>query len=319
MHKIVVFDGYTLNPGDLNWDGLTALGDIQIYDRTPDDKIVERGQEATIVVANKTNLNQHYLEQLPRLQYVCVSATGYNNVDIKVAKAQNILVSNVVGYSTDSVAQQVFSFILYFSNMVAQYNQTVQRGDWQASTDWCYWDRPLSELMGKTIGIFGFGKIGKKVAHLAHAFGMNVIAVSRNPKRDAQPQVRFVDEYTLFRESDYLTLHAPLTSETKHFINVQNLSFMKSDAVLINTGRGGLVHELDLKEALLQRKIRGAALDVLSAEPPHHNHPLIGLDNCIITPHQAWASTEARQRLMDGIEQNVKAFIDGYPINLVGK
>ena len=316
-HKIVVFDGHTLNPGDLSWAALEALGEVKIYDSTPDDKIFARGKKATIVIANKTNLDMYYLGRLRALQYVCVSATGYNNVDTQFARELGVPVSNVSGYSTPSVAQHVFSMLLNFSNQVALHNQDVQAGGWENSPYWCYWKQPLMELQGKTMGIYGLGKIGKQVAKIATAFGMQVIAVHKHPERDAMPNVRFVNKKDLFRESDCLSLHAPLTPDNQYFINQNTLALMKPSAILINTGRGGLVHELDLRMALENHQIAGAALDVLSVEPPTKGNPLIGVKNCILTPHQAWGSQESRQRLLDGVITNVKAFIEGKPINVV--
>lgn len=318
-HKIVVFDGHTLNPGDLDWSPLEQLGDLKVYDRTIPTKIYARGQHATIAIVNKTKLDMYYLGRLRKLQFVCVSATGYNNVDTQFAKELRIPVSNVVGYSSPSVAQHVFAMILNFTNQVAQHNQAVQAGAWENAEDWCFWNNPLMELNNKTIGIYGLGKIGKQVAQIAVAFGMRVIALHKHPKRDAHPQIEFVSQEKLFKESDFLTLHAPLNLNNQDFINTKSLKLMKSSAILINTGRGGLVNEIDLKKALETNQIAGAALDVLSQEPPSKGNVLIGTKNCIITPHQAWGSRASRQRLLDGVVANVKAFISRKTINVVNK
>jgi len=315
--EIVVTDGFTLNPGDLSWRKLQSLGHVGLFDHTPAGEMASRCASATILIVNKTQVDAGLLAQLPLLECICVSATGYNNVDIKAAKARGIPVCNAVGYGTDSVAQHVFALLLEWQNKVHAYQNSVAAGDWARSRDFCYYLHSSRELAGQTMGIYGFGRIGQKVAVIAQAFGMKVLACHKHPERDALPGVEFVDMETLFAQSNTITLHAPLAPENEGLVNKNLLSLMKPDALLINTGRGGLIHEGDLREALLQRSIGGAALDVLAKEPPTENHPLFGLDNCLITPHIAWASREARERLMEITVENVQAFLAGTPQNVV--
>jgi len=315
--EIVVTDGFTLNPGDLSWRKLQSLGHVQLYDHTPAGEMAGRAASATILIVNKTPVDAGLLAQLPLLECICVSATGYNNVDTAAAKARGIPVCNAVGYGTDSVAQHVFALLLEWQNKVHAYQNSVAAGDWARSRDFCYYLHSSRELAGKTMGIYGFGRIGQKVAVIAQAFGMNVLACHKHPERDAMPGVQFVDIETLFAQSDVISLHAPLSAENEGIVNKNLLHLMKPDALLINTGRGGLIHEADLREALLQKSIGGAALDVLLKEPPVENHPLFGLDNCLITPHIAWASVEARERLMEITVENVRAFLAGAPQNVV--
>ncbi len=317
MPKIVILDSYTSNPGDLSWADLEALGDCTFYDRTPAEKTVERSANADILVLNKAKISAEVLQELPELKAIFILATGFDNVDGKAAAARGIPVCNVVGYSTDAVVQQVFSLLLELTNGVGLHNESVQNGEWQRNPDFSFSKFPISELSGKTMGIFGFGQIGKRVSDMALAFGMKVLATKRNPSKNPIPGVTFVDQDTLFSQSDVLSLHAPLSPETNQIINRSILQKIKSSAILINTGRGGLIHENDLKWALENGEIAGAGLDVLSKEPPEKGHPLIGLKNCIITPHQAWASSEARARLIAGVVENVKAFLAGNPINVV--
>lgn len=315
--NIVVVDGYTVNPGDLSWDALNQFGSINIYDRSSASMLIERCIDANIIISNKVVFTASIIDQLPQLQCICVSATGYNNVDLEAASRRKIPVCNVVGYSSPSVAQHVFAMILHFTNQLAMHANGVAQGEWSASIDWSYWKNPITELANKTIGIYGFGKIGQQVANIALALGMNLIAHHKHPIRDAKEGVQFVDLDTLFRESDFLSLHAPLTTENKGMISTKNLQLMKSSAILINTSRGGLINEVDLKEALDNKIIAGAGLDVLSQEPPLRDHPLIGVDNCVITPHQAWASKASRSRLIKGVIENVAAFVAGQPRNVV--
>ena len=314
---IAILDGYTLNPGDLSWMPLEKLGSLKLFDRTPPEEVINRAKNADILIVNKVIINANTLIQLPKLKCICVTATGYNNVDIQAARQQNIPVCNVRGYSTNSVAQHVFALILELTNTVAVYNESVKDGDWSRSPDFCYTIRPIRELSGLTMGIFGLGQIGQAVATIALAFGMKVIARHKHPERDRMIGVRFVDTKTLFQESDILSLHAPLTDENAGLICLSNLKRMKPSALIINTARGGFIVEEDLKRALESDIISGAALDVLSVEPPPASHPLIGVKNCIITPHIAWASKAARQRLMDATVKNVEAFLRGNPENLV--
>lgn len=316
-HKIVVLDSYTLNPGDLSWDEIHNLGTVSIYERTPPSDVISRSKEAQIILTNKVVLDSDTIKQLPNLKCICVTATGFNNVDISYAKACGITVSNVVGYGSYSVAQHVFAMVLKWTNETGKYCAGVHRGDWSNAPDWTYWNNPIVGLEGKTFGIYGLGKIGNAVADIALAFGMKVIALHKHPERDFRPDVTFVDHKELFNQSDFLSLHAPLSTDNADFINKDTLRQMKPNALLINTGRGGLVNEMDLKNALEQGTIAAAALDVLSEEPPKNDHPLLGVENCIITPHQAWATLQARQKLLNETIENIKAFQNGKPRNVV--
>lgn len=315
---IVVIDGYTLNPGDLSWNKFQALGNTIIYDHTPPEMLIERAKEADIIVVNKAVISSEILERLPKLKCICLTATGYNNIEIQAAKERRITVCNVVGYGSNSVAQHVFALLLTLTNQIYRHHQSVQKGDWANCRDFSYTLCPIMELAGKTFGIYGFGKIGQKVAEIALAFGMNVIATHKHPKRDARPNVKFVELEMLFRQSDVLSLHAPLTAENEGIIHRETLRWMKPSAFIINTGRGGLIREKDLKAALEKSQIAGAALDVLSVEPPPRDHILYGIPNCIITPHIAWASIGAREKLMDISVENVRAFLKGEVRNVVG-
>ncbi len=315
--NIIVLDGYTMNPGDLSWEKLKAIGQVTIYDYTAPEQLEERAKDATILLVNKFVLQEAALKALPHLKCICVTATGYNNIDTKAAKELGIKVFNVNNYSTTAVAQHVFALMLALTNKVESHHQSVQKGDWSNCRDFCYSLFPIRELAGKTLGIYGFGRIGQKVATLALAFDMKVLATHRHPERDARPGVRFVDWETLIKSSDFLSLHAPLQKENTGIVNQAALRQMKQTAYLINTGRGGLIAEKDLAKALQEKYIAGAALDVLNQEPPPANHPLIGIANCLITPHQAWASVEARQRLLDGTIENIKAFLRGEAGNIV--
>ena len=317
MSKIVFLDSYTTNPGDLDWSALEALGPVTLYDRTPAELIVERSAQADIVITNKTPLSATTLALLPKLKLICVAATGYNIVDVAAARKREIPVCNVSGYSTPAVAQHVFALALAFTNRVRAYSAETHAGAWSRSADFSYWHEPLTELSGKTLGIYGLGTIGQATARIALAFGMNVIAVHKHPQRDALEGVRFVDPPTLWAESDVVTLHVPLTAQTEGLIDAAVLAQMKPSALLINTGRGGLVVETDLRKALEQGQIAGAGLDVLSSEPPPADHPLLGAPNCLLTPHQAWASQEARRRLLAGIVANIRSWQEGAPQNVV--
>ncbi len=311
--KIVVLDGYALNPGDLSWDELKAMGDVEIYDRTPPSATIERASGAEVVLTNKTLLMAEELDQLPDLKYIGVLATGYNVVDIEAAKQKGIIVTNVPAYSTMSVAQHVFALVLEFFNGVGLLSEGVRNGRWSRSIDFCYWDKPLTGLAGLTIGIVGFGRIGKAVATIAEAFGMRVIV--SDPSTVADYKNFPLNE--LFMNSDIVTLHCPLTPETKGIINSDRLKLMKSSALLVNTARGPLVVEEDLADALNEGIIAGAALDVLSVEPPPEDNPLLSARNCIITPHVAWATFDARKRLMAIAVENIKRYMEGKPVNIV--
>ena len=315
--NIVVLDGFTLNPGDLDWAPLQSLGNVKIFEHSTYEQITERAQNADIILSNKAIIDEGVMQKLPQLKCICLMATGYNNIDITAAKEKNIAVCNAVGYGSDSVAQHVFALVLTLTNQVYKHHESVQNGKWSKCRDFSYTLAPIQGLAGKTFGIYGFGKIGQKVGEIAHAFGMKVIAHHKHPERDARPWVSFVGLKELFEQSDVLSLHAPLNESNKGIINATNLAKMKSTALLINTGRGGLVNELDLKEALEKGIIAGAGLDVLSQEPPPEDHLLSGAQNCIITPHNAWASRDARQRLFDIIIENIEAFLDGKPQNIV--
>jgi glycerate dehydrogenase len=315
--KIIALDGRTLNPGDLSWEGLSTCGEYEIHDFTPEEQVVERGRPADILLVNKVVLGKDELAQLPNLKCICVTATGYNNVDLQAARERGIPVCNAVGYSTDSVAQHVFALLLALTNKVYQHHISVQAGEWQRSDDFAYTLHTLPELAGKIFGIYGFGRIGQRVADLAQAFGMKILATHKHPERDARPGVEFVSLEELFERSDVTSLHAPLSEANREIVNAQLLQRMKSTAYLINTGRGGLIQEADLKLALQEGQLAGAALDVLSTEPPKQGNVLISAPNCILTPHLAWASLEARQRLMDITLNNIRAFQAGAPQNVV--
>ncbi|MBM7408899.1 D-2-hydroxyacid dehydrogenase [Methanococcus maripaludis] len=317
--KIVVLDGYAMNSGDLSWENLKKLGEVSIYDRTLESKVVERISDSEIVITNKVVIGKEVFEKCKNIKYVGVTATGYNVVDTNLAKELGVIVTNVPAYSTDSVAQLVFSFILEHCQNVFKYTESVKSGDWVNSKDFSYQKFPIIELAGKSLGIIGFGAIGKKVAEIGNAFGMNVLVNTRTVSKTDEINVNFVSKEEIFKNSDFLTLHCPLNNETDKIVNEKTLNLMKKSAILINTGRGGLVNEKDLANALNLEKIAGAGLDVLSTEPPKEDNPLLNAKNTYITPHVAWASYEARKRLMDVTINNVKSFIDGNPINVVNK
>jgi glycerate dehydrogenase len=314
--KIVVTDGYTVNSGDLQWDAIKAFGELTVYERTPPHLIEERCREATIVLTNKTPFSRSTLLALPDLKCISVLATGFNVIDTDAAKERNIVVCNVPGYGTASVAQHVFALLLELTNAVGFHSRSVHDGGWHASADWCYTLQPVMELHGKTIGIVGFGNIGQHVAKIAAAFGMRIIYHNHREKESAVGEQVTIE--TLFRQSDVVSLHCPLTQENKHMVNSSLLRQMKPTAFLINTARGPLVNEEDLAAALNNAVIAGAALDVLEAEPPTSKQlPLIAARNCIVTPHNAWMSREARSRMMDVTAKNIAAFLHGEPVNRV--
>ncbi|MEO1262333.1 MAG: D-2-hydroxyacid dehydrogenase [Bacteroidota bacterium] len=316
MPKIVILDGHTSNPGDLSWQPISQHGPLTVYDRTAPVLGLKRAQDATVLIVNKYPLTRSLLEQLPQLKLICTLATGYNNVDIDAASEFGITVCNAVGYSTPSVAQHVFSLLFTMTNHVSLHNTDVQNSGWANAPDWCYWARPMTELAGKTMGIYGLGKIGQAVGKIARALGMQVIANRRNMDQPP-PGVNYVSFEKLLSDSDVLSLHAPLSDENEGIIHARHLALMKPTAFLINTGRGGLVNEPDLKKALTDNQIAGAGLDVLSQEPPPADHPLIGVKNCFITPHHAWATRESRMRLIQIVGDNVGAFLQGNPQNVV--
>ena len=315
--KIVMLDGYTTNPGDLSWDFLNKYGNATVYDRTPQDKVVERCKGAEIVVTNKTPLTKEIIDQLPDLKFVALLSTGYNIVDYVYLKEKGIPVSNIPSYSTDAVSQLVMAFILELSMNVGLHSQTVRDGEWSASTDFCYWKTPLTELAGKTMGIFGLGRIGKAVAERARAFGMKVIAYTPRIHGNEPEWIELVTLDEMLERADIVSMHCPLTPETEGIVNAEFISKMKDGAYFINTSRGTVVDEKALADALNSGKLSGAGLDVLSTEPPKKDNPLLSAKNCFITPHIAWASFETRQRLVGIFEENIKAFVNGKPQNVV--
>lgn len=319
--KIVNLDGCTTNPGDLSWDGIKKYGDYTVYDRTSPEDIVIRAKGANALIINKTVITREILESLkPELEYIGLQSTGYNVVDCKAAKELGITVCNIPSYSTNAVAQLVFAFILEITNQVSVHSESVRNGDWCRCPDFCYWKTPLTELMGKTIGIIGFGSIGRKVAEIAEAFDMNVLAYSPRPKdKGGLKSIHFVDLDTLLKTSDIITCHCPLTPETTGLINKENISKMKKSAVFINTSRGPVVNEQALADALNNGEITAAGLDVLETEPAKVENPLLTAKNCYITPHIAWAAKETRARLLSILEDNLKSYIEGNPKNVVNK
>lgn len=314
--KAVLLDIYTLNPGDLSWESIKQLGDITFYDRTSPDQLIERCKDAEAVFTNKVIFDKEVIAQLPKLKYIGVIATGYNVVDLQYAKEQGIVVTNIPAYSTASVAQMVFSQILNFAQNISTHASSVAKGEWAESIDFSYRLTPQIELAGKTLGIIGFGKIGQAVAQLGLAFGMTIIYQNRSTKTVDMDATQ-VDLDTVLAQSDFLSINCPLTDDNQGFINSQTLQQMKPTAFLINTGRGPLINEQDLANALNQGIIAGAGLDVLSVEPATSNNPLAKAKNCYVTPHIAWATHEARTRCLDIAVNNLKAFINGTPINVV--
>lgn len=318
--KIVILDSYTTNPGDLSWEFLSKYSDdIMIYPRTSKEDVIKRAKGAEILIINKTVLGQDKLNALaPELKYIGLQSTGYNVVDLKAATKNGVTVCNIPSYSTNAVAQLVFSFILQFTNKVNLHSESVYNGEWTECPDFCYWKAPLSELDGKTIGIIGFGSIGQRVAEIAEVFGMNVLFTSKSIKDTAKfKTARQVDLDTLLGKSDFVTCHCPLTDETTGLINLDNLRKMKKSAVLINTSRGPVVNENDLSYALNNDIIAGAGLDVLSEEPPKADNPMFKAKNCYITPHIAWASKETRARLINILDSNIEHFLSGNTQNKV--
>ncbi len=314
--KITVLDGFTMNPGDLSWDALKAVGDVEIFENTAPDKVVERLKESDIAVVNKVLLTADILKELPNLKMIAVTATGFNNVDCIQASKQGVTVCNVPAYSTEAVTQMVFAHILAYTNRVAEHSSSVKKGDWEKSEQFCFTLSPISELSGKTMGVLGYGNIGKSITKVALAFGMKVIVNTRTTQ-EQKGEVSFVERETLLKESDYIALAAPLTPDTKECINRETLKLMKSNCFLINTGRGPLINEQDLADALKSGEIAGAGVDVLTQEPPKDGSPLISAKQCTITPHIAWASFEAREKLMGVTVNNIKSFIKNSPINVV--
>jgi glycerate dehydrogenase len=318
--KIVVLDGYTLNPGDLSWNELNKLGELIVHERTSASEVVERAKDAEIIFTNKVPINKETIDELHQLKYIGVLATGYNIIDTEAAKNKNIIVANVPGYSTDSVAQLCFALLLELTHHVQKHSDSVREGKWARSKDFCFWDYPLMELAGKSIGIIGFGTIGQKVADIATAFGMNIIAQSRTQTdQSKRTNFKWAELEELLKESDVISIHCPLTPETKGMINEKNLNLMKRSAFLINTSRGPIINDEDLANALNNEIIAGAGIDVLSTEPPKANNPLFTAKNCLITPHIAWATKESRSRLMAITINSLRAFLDGSPVNVVNE
>lgn len=315
--KIVNLDGYTTNPGDLSWKCIEKYGELTTYDRTKPEEVVERAKDAEILFINKTPINAEMLKQLPKLKYVGLQSTGYNIIDVKAARELGITVSNIPAYSTNAVAQLVFAFILEITNKVSLHSDSIHNDEWTNCPDFCYWKAPLTELDGKTIGIIGFGSIGQRVAKIAEAFGMNVITYTPHPKPDEFKNISFVSFKELMKNSDFVTCHCPLTPETTGIINEYALSLAKKSAVIINTSRGPVVDDKALADALNSGRIQAAGLDVLTTEPPKKDNPILTAKNCLLTPHIAWAGYETRKRLIDLLEENLKAFLNGHPQNVV--
>lgn len=304
--RIVVLDGHYANPGDLSWEPLEELGSLTVYPQTAPEEVLSRAADAQVLVVNKVRLDKALLKQLPALKLICISATGTDNVDLKAAKALGIGVKNAAGYSTHSVVQHVFALIFSLTNKVAEHHEAIRAGAWNEAAGFSFTLGTIPEIRGKSIGIYGFGAIGKQVALLAYAFGMKVFVVSKHASAEDYPFYRFVTLQQLFETCDFVSLHAPLSEETFEIVNASLLSRMKPTAYLINTARGGLIDEADLVQVLQEGRIAGAALDVLSVEPPASDHPLFGLKNCILTPHIAWASRASRRRLIEIIADNIR-------------
>ncbi len=318
--KIVVLDGYTTNPGDLSWDKLKELGDTVIYDRTPAELTAERIGDAEIVLTNKAPVTRETMDKCGRIKYIGVLATGYNIVDTDAAREKNIIVTNIPTYGTDAVAQFTIALLLEICNHAGDHSHAVKNGEWSSSKDWSFWNHPLIELSGKTMGIIGFGRIGRKTGEIARALGMNVLASARHPEPSTELEgYKYTDLKTLLKESDVISLHCPLTPETWGIINKSSISEMKDGVIILNTSRGPLIVEEDLKDALNSGKVAAAACDVVSSEPISADNPLLKAKNIIITPHIAWAPIEARRRLMDFTLENLTRFLGGKPINIVNK
>ena len=315
--RIVIFDGYTANPGDLSWDGLKELGEVTVYDRTSPSETVARAAEAEIVLTNKVVIGREEMEQLPHLQYIGVLATGYNVVDIKAAHEHGIIVTNVPAYSTESVAQMVFAHLLTVTNHTERYAIGNRQGRWSKNPDFCYCDESIHELAGKTFGIVGLGNIGRRVAQIALAFGMKVKVLTSKSAEALPEGIRKADLKELLQTSDVISLHCPLTPDTHHLIRKETIEWMNPETILINTGRGPLVDDFALAEALESGRIKAYCADVMTEEPPKADNPLLRTRNAYITPHIAWATFEARQRLIQVATDNVRAFLSGHPQNMV--
>lgn len=317
--KIVILDGATVNPGDLSWECLHQFGAVTVYDRTPPEETIARIGDAQIVLTNKTPITAAVLEKCPRIRLICVLATGYNVVDCIAARVHGIPVCNVPTYGTASVAQFTISLLLELCNRVGHHDQLVHNGRWTSCRDFCFWDTPQMELAGKTMGIIGFGKIGRAVGIIAKALGMNILAYNRSHCPEGEQIAKYVDLDTILKESDVVSLHCPLTPETAEIINKESLAKIKDGAILINTARGGLLNETDVATALSSGKLGAAAVDVVSTEPISADNPLLHAPNCIITPHIAWSPVESRARIIDCTFNNIKGYIDANPVNVVNQ
>ena len=315
--NIVVLDGYAANPGDLSWEPFRQFGELTVYPRTAAEDVIARASKADIILTNKVQFPREVLQQLPQLKLIAILATGYNTVDCEAARQLGIAVANIPAYSTESVVQMVFAHLLNVCLRVEHYANDVRKGRWSNNSDFCYWDTPLLELAGKTLGIYGLGNIGRRVAEVANAFGLRVIAHTSKAQEDLPAYITKVDFKKLLQQSDVLTLHCPLTKDTHHLINGETLQLMQPTAILINTGRGPLVDEFEVAEALKTGCLKAYCADVMGNEPPAADNPLLQVPNAFITPHIAWATFEARQRLMQIALENVKAFINGTPQNVV--
>lgn len=315
--KICVLDGYAANPGDLSWEGLKSLGECTIYDRTAPEELLEHAADAEAILTNKVVIGAEHMDALPNLKYIGVLATGYNVVDIAAAQQRGIIVTNIPAYSTASVAQMVFAHILNITTQVQHHSEEVHKGRWSNNADFCFWDTPLTELRDKKIGLIGLGHTGYTTARIAIGFGMKVYAVTSKSHFQLPPEIKKMEIDELFSECDVVSLHCPLTPDTFELVNERRLSMMKPTAILINTGRGALINEQDLANALNSGKLYAAGIDVLSSEPPHEDNPLLSAKNCYITPHIAWATYESRERLMNIAISNLQAYISGNPENVI--
>ena len=315
--NIVILDGFTANPGDLSWDSIAVMGNLTVYDRTAPRDVMERIRGAEVVYTNKTIITREHIEQNPQLKLISVTATGYNVVDLAAARERGIPVCNVPAYSTRDVAQMTFALLLEICHRVGHHSQTVREGKWTSCPDFCYWNSPLYELDGKVLGIIGFGKIGKRVSEIAKAFGMSVMAYTPSGRKDGADDVTFTDMDTVLKNADVISVHCPLTPDTAGLINKEFIGKLKNSAYIINTSRGPVANEQDIKEALINGEIAGYGTDVLSTEPPKADNPLLSAPNCLLTPHIAWAAYETRLRLMGILEDNIKGFISGATVNVV--
>lgn len=318
--KIVVLDGYTLNPGDLSWEGLEALGEVTVYDRTKESQIISRIGDAELVYTNKTPIGEEVFSACPQMKFLGVLATGFNVVDVESAKRHGVVVTNVPNYGSEAVSQFSIALLLELCHHIGAHSESVKLGDWARCQDFCYWNTPLIELMGKTMGIIGFGRIGQGTARIAQAFGMKILANKRDLSSIVETEMlKSADLETIYRESDVIMLHCPLTEETEGMINAESITKMKDGVLIVNSSRGPLIVEEDLADALHTGKVAGAAVDVVSTEPIYRDNPLLEARNIIITPHIAWAALESRQRLMGIAAENLRQFLAGTPVNVVNK